>query len=308
MAETGQAWRVADLVIHRLAENETCRQPLEDLLPGLTRQGVLARADWLGQDALDPVTGILYRSYHSYVVETPQHRVLVDTCIGNQKNLAHRPDWHRKNDARWLDAFAATGLTFADIDYVLFTHLHIDHVGWNTRRERGRWVPTFPNARHLVVAEEYHSAVRWPGMHPGHPSAEVFRTSFAESVAPVMAAGKIDLVTADYALGDYFRYLPMRGHTLGHSAIAVGKGGRDAAVFAGDLFHSPVQTVFPDAKVPYDDDPDLAARTRRSFLTRYAGTDTLVCTAHFPAPSVGYVRPAGPGFQFVFTQPATNGQ
>jgi len=294
-----EPWRVDDVVIHRLVENETCHQSVADLLPGLTPEAILARAEWLGEEAFDPITGIVYRSYHSYIVETPQHRVVVDTCIGNRKTLAHRPDWHQKDDSRWLDAFEATGLTLADIDYVLCSHLHIDHVGWNTRWQDGRWVPTFPNARHLVVTGEYESARSWPDVHADDPSAGLFRTSFAESVEPIMTAGRVDLVEADHGLGDYFRLAPTPGHTLDHTAIRVGKG-YDAAVFTGDLFHSPVQSVFPDVRMPYDADPDLAARTRRTFLEQYCGTDTLVCTMHFPAPSAGHVVPAGDGFRFVF--------
>jgi glyoxylase-like metal-dependent hydrolase (beta-lactamase superfamily II) len=295
-------WHLDDLVIHRLVEDDTSYMTVEEFLPDLSRQTVLEEAEWLAREGLDPKSGIVYRSYHSYVVETPLHRVLVDTCIGNRKTLAHRAEWNDKRDTRWLEEFEATGLKFEDIDYVLCTHLHLDHVGWNTRLDRGRWVPTFPNARHLVVSTEYDSARKWPDKHPDNPSAEVFRASFMESVAPIVDSGQVDLVPPDFALGEYFRFMPTPGHTAGHSAISAGKG-RDSAVFTGDLFHSPIQTVFPDTLMPFDDAKEQAATTRRSFLEHFSGTNTLLCTAHFPAPSVGRVHPSGDGYRFEFIVP-----
>ena len=101
---------------------------------------------WLAPGGYDSASGNVVLCFQSYVVKTPHHNILVDSCIGNDKNFPLRPAWNKKTDPNWMGALKAAGLGVEDIDFVMCTHLHVDHVGWNTRLENGQWVPTFPNA------------------------------------------------------------------------------------------------------------------------------------------------------------------
>jgi glyoxylase-like metal-dependent hydrolase (beta-lactamase superfamily II) len=192
-----------------------------------------------------------------------------------------------KTDDTYMRALAAAGLSVDDIDFVMCTHLHTDHVGWNTRRDNGLWVPTFPKARYVFAQREYDY---WMAQNA---KAEV--PAFADSVLPVVEAKRADIVNDEFAIGDHVRLLPTPGHTPGHVAVAVGKG-RDDAVFSGDLMHSPLQLAYPGLSPKFDVDPAQAAVTRRAFLERYCETATLCCTAHFPSPSAGRIRRKGDGF------------
>ena len=223
-----------------------------------------------------------------FLVETPHHTILIDSCIGNDKPRPQRPKWNMKTDDTYMRALSAAGLGVGDIDVVMCTHLHVDHVGWNTRLENGRWVPTFPNARYIFGKSGFDY---WTAQHA---KAEV--PPFADSVLPVVAARNAEIVTNEYQIGDHVRLLPTPGHTPGHVAFAFGRG-RDEAVFSGDLMHSPLQARYPELSAKFDIDQAQAATTRRSFLERYCDTDTLCCTAHFPSPSAGKIRRWGDGFR-----------
>jgi glyoxylase-like metal-dependent hydrolase (beta-lactamase superfamily II) len=277
-----------DLSIQRIIEQETTFLPALDMLPGLTPEVLAENRAWMQQaHAIDPQDTLIL-AFQSYVVKTPYHTILIDSCIGNDKPRPARPKWHMKTDDTYLRALSAAGLGVGDIDFVMCTHLHVDHVGWNTRLENGRWVPTFPNARYIFGKGEFDY---WTAQHA---KAEV--PPFADSVLPVVEAKKAEIVTNDYQIGDHVRLLPTPGHTPGHVAFAFGRG-KDEAVFSGDLMHSPLQTRYPELSAKFDVDQAQAATTRRNFLERYCDTDTLCCTAHFPSPSTGKIRRWGGGFR-----------
>jgi glyoxylase-like metal-dependent hydrolase (beta-lactamase superfamily II) len=183
---------------------------------------------------------------------------------------------------------AAAGFRVEDIDFVMCTHLHADHVGWNTKLENGRWVPTFPKARYVFSEKEYN---HWAGEHAKTPVP-----TFGDSVLPIVEAKRAELVRDDHQLGDHVRLMPTPGHTPGHVAIGFGRGGDDA-VMPGDLMHSPLQTRYPELSARFDTDMAQAAKTRRSFLERYCDTKTLCCTAHFPSPSAGRIKRWDDGFR-----------
>jgi len=235
----------------------------------------------------DHATGALLFPLQTYVVRTRHHTILIDTCIGNCKQLARRPDWDQRADDRYLDALAAQGVRPEDVDYVMCTHLHADHVGWNTQRRDGRWVPTFPNARYVMSAKEVALAQAMP-----EPPAPII-----ESVLPVVAAGQAQLVEADFALDDSVSLLATPGHTPGHFAVVLSSGAR-RAVMTGDMMHTPVQCHHPEWAARPDWDAVMASATRRDFLERHCETATLVCTAHFPLPSIGRIERAGDAFAF----------
>ncbi|MBR1138173.1 MULTISPECIES: MBL fold metallo-hydrolase [Bradyrhizobium] len=277
---------VADLTIHRIIEQETTFLPAREMFPELTPEMLDAERSALqAANALD-AQDTLILCFQSYVVKTPHHTILIDSCIGNDKPRA-RPVWNMKTDDTYMRALDAAGMSVDDIDIVMCTHLHTDHVGWNTRRDNDRWVPTFPNARYLFAQREYDY---WVAQNA---KAEV--PPFADSVLPVVEAKRADIVMDDFAIGDHVRLVPTPGHTPGHVAIALGKG-KDDAVFAGDLIHSPLQLAYPELSPKFDVDPAQAAVTRRTFLERYGDTATVCCTAHFPSPSAGRIKRKGNGF------------
>jgi glyoxylase-like metal-dependent hydrolase (beta-lactamase superfamily II) len=279
--------RLGDVTVQRIVEQETAFLPALEVLPALTPALLAENRHWLEPAALDQ-NGNLVLCFQSYILRTPHHVILIDSCIGNHKSRPNRPKWHMKTDDAYMAALAAAGLRVEDIDFVMCTHLHADHVGWNTRLDNGRWVPTFPNARYVFAAEEY---AHWTRVNAKAPVAP-----FNDSVLPVVEANRADLVRSDHQIGDLVHLLPTPGHTPGHVAIAFGRDGTDG-VFSGDLIHTPLQTRYPELSVVFDVDPAQAAATRRGFLERCCDTRTLFCPAHFPSPSWGRIKRWDTGFR-----------
>jgi glyoxylase-like metal-dependent hydrolase (beta-lactamase superfamily II) len=278
---------VGDLNIHRVIEQEFAFVPALEFIPALTPEVLAENRSWMREaNALDD-NDTLVVCFQSYVVKTPHHTILIDSCIGNDKPRPQRPKWNMKTDDTYLRALNAAGVSVDDIDFVMCTHLHVDHVGWNTRLENGRWVPTFPKARYVFAKTEFDY---WSETHAKTPVPAI-----GDSVMPIVEAKRHEVVGDEHAIGDHVRILPTPGHTPGHSAFRLGRG-KDDAVFSGDLVHSPIQALYPEMSMKFDVDQAAAAKTRRSFLERYCDTDTLCCTAHFPSPSVGRIKRKGNGF------------
>ncbi|MET0164141.1 MAG: MBL fold metallo-hydrolase [Vicinamibacterales bacterium] len=277
---------VGDMTVHRIVELDAPFLPALEMLPALTSELLDENRTWLQPDSLDR-NDVFRLCYQTYVVRTPHHTILVDSCLGNHKPRP-RPEWHMKTDDTYMRALAGAGLSVRDIDFVMCTHLHGDHVGWNTRLVNGEWVPTFPNARY-VFSEREHAATE-----AAHNQTE--NPAYQDSVLPVVRAGRADLVADDYQLGDHVRILPTPGHTEGHVSFCFGKK-QDQVVMTGDLIHVPLQTRYPELSFSRDKDPVQAASTRRAFLERYCDTSTLCCTAHFPSPSAGRIRRWNEGYR-----------
>ena len=287
-----KGFQLGDLTIHRVVEEERPLFDPQEFFPGLTAEVLAENRGWLEPAALDPATGKLKLCIQSYIIRTPHHTILVDSCVGNHKQRPTRPFWHEKTDDTWERNLAATGYSVADIDYVMCTHLHVDHVGWNTRLENGRWVPTFPNARYIFGEREY---AYWSAEHAKAPNPVL-----EDSVLPIVAAGKADLVSSASALNDHVRLTPTPGHTPDHFAVELGKG-ETTAVLTGDLIHSPLQARYPELSMRADTDQKQSAITRRQFLECHCDTGRLMCTAHFPSPSTGHFTRWGDGFRFMPT-------
>ena len=287
----GNGRRIGEIVVARALEMV---MPFgrRTFFPQVTDEQWAPHLPWLAPNAYDPASDSLLFPMQSYVVRTSHHTILIDTCVGNHKERPTRPQWHQKTDETYLRALAAQGLSPADIDFVFCTHLHSDHVGWNTRLEDGRWVPTFPNARYVFSKKELET---WRDV--GHPKFS--RVTLEDSVLPIVEAGRAQLVSNDYALDDEVRLEATPGHTPDHVAVALTSKGQ-SAVMCGDMMHSPVQCRHPDWMPWPDWDPEIAARTRRSFLERYCDTSTLICTAHFPLPSAGRIVRSGAAFDFAY--------
>ena len=280
-------FNVGDFTVHRIIEHETTFLQANDALPTLTPELLAENRGWLQKAGALDANDTLILCFQSYIIKTPHHTILIDSCIGNDKPRPLRPKWNMKTDDAYMRALAASGFSVGDIDFVMCTHLHVDHVGWNTRLENGRWVPTFPKARYVFGKTEFD--------HWSKENAKGEVAPFVDSVLPVVEAKKAEIVTNDYSIGDHIRILPTPGHTPGHVAFTLGRT-RDEAVFAGDLIHTPLQLRYPELSPKFDIDPKQAATTRRSFLERYCDTDTLCCTAHFPSPSTEKIRRHGNGF------------
>jgi glyoxylase-like metal-dependent hydrolase (beta-lactamase superfamily II) len=279
-------FQVADFTIQRIIEQETTFLPALELFPDLTPALLGENRSWLREARAIDDNDVLILAFQSYLVKTPHHTILIDSCIGNHKKRP-RPNWNDKSDDVYMRSLADAGIAVDDIDIVMCTHLHADHVGWNTKLDNGRWVPTFPKARYLFGRTEYD---HW---HAQNARTEI--PAFADSVLPVVEAGRAEMVADDFAIGDHVRIVPTPGHTPGHVAIAVGKG-RDDALFVGDAVHSPLQLRQPELSPKFDTDPELAATTRRQLLERCCDTDTLFCSAHFPSPTIGKIRRKGNAF------------
>src|SRR5262245_7975964 len=192
-----------------------------------------------------------------------------------------------------MNALKAARLGVEDIDFVMCSHLHGGHAGWNTRMPRVRCVPMPPTACDLCSNNEY---TYWSGIQRKTPLNQI-----TDSVLPIIEANRAELVTSDHELNDHIRLTPTPGHTPDHFAVCAGRGG-DKAVFTGDLIHSPIQARYPELVMRVDTDRDQAVATRRRFFERYCDTDTLCCTMHFPSPSVGHIKRWGDGFRLDYVK------
>jgi glyoxylase-like metal-dependent hydrolase (beta-lactamase superfamily II) len=289
------ARRLGDIAIARIVEREEPAFAVADLLPDATAEKLAPHRRWLEPKALDPATGLLILPIQSYVVRTRRHNILIDGCMGEDKTCRWHPPWHKLRGLRFLSDLAALGLAPEDIDFVMCTHLHSDHVGWNTRLVDGRWVPTFANARYIISAREL---AHWQDYNKA-ASVTGYKECLDESVLPVVAAGQALLVNEDYAIDEQVGLESLPGHTPGHFGVRLRSNGA-TAVMIGDLMHSPVQCAEPDWHGGSDADPVLARQVRRRFLEAHAETETLVLTAHFPSPSIGHIRRDGRAFRFAY--------
>jgi glyoxylase-like metal-dependent hydrolase (beta-lactamase superfamily II) len=276
-------WRVGDVTVTRIVELEATGGS-RFILPDATPDAVQPYA-WLAPHFADE-RGRLRMSVHALVVETPSRRIVVDTCIGNDKERSI-PTWSRMRRP-FLDDLARAGYAPDTIDTVVCTHLHVDHVGWNTTLVDGRWTPTFARARHLVVASEL---AYWRA----HREDDDHRAAFVDSVQPVLDAGLVDPVAVDHSVCDEVRFVATPGHTPGHVSVRIASRGEEALI-TGDFLHHPCQMARPDWG-SVDTDTALARRTRAATLARLAGTRTLMIGTHFAAPCAGRVVRDGEAFR-----------
>ena len=251
------------------------------------RDAVLkANASWLAPNHYVPHMDRLIVTIQLWVVHAGGNVIVIDTGVGNRKpRPAERMDRLNTLVMPWLEA---AGAGPSQVTHVVMTHMHTDHVGWNTVEKDGNWVPTFPKARYLFSKKEldYWLAENDKAALP----------PIVDSVIPIVEAKRCDLITSDHAVDDTVVLLPTPGHTIDHYAVALGRGGKDA-VITGDLIHSPLQAKYTELAMRVDYDSQQGADTRRKFLETYCDTNTLCCFAHFPTPSRGYLKRWGNGFR-----------
>ena len=280
---------LGEIVIQRIVESIcTGFDPLS-FFPGSTLDDWARHRTWMEPRALDPASGNLILTIQAFLVRTRHHTILIDTCVGNHKSRPLRPFWHMQKLNTFLPRLAAAGVNPEDVDYVMCTHLHGDHVGWNTQLRDGRWVPTFPNAKYIFAQREWDSI---EALHRRDPQPQ-----FADSILPVMEARQAQLVSSEFALNDEVWLEPTPGHTPGHACVHLASRGAEA-VITGDCIHSPVQCVELGWTMRADSDPALASATRRGFLERYCDSGVMVCATHFPEPSIGRIIQRDKSFWF----------
>ena len=251
--------------------------PFTQLLPDYEPAVVEANRQWLAPNFIDD-EGNLLLSMHALVLEAQGRTIIVDTCVGNRP-VPGVEALSGIGDQFLVDLIAA-GYPPERVDTVLCTHLHFDHVGWNTRLVGGRWVPTFPNARYLFSRTDYEY---WDEGHEG------FALTFGDAVRPVVEAGLADLVDMDHRVTDEVWFEPTPGHSPGHVSVRISSDGHQA-VITGDLVHHPVQFVAPHWGSNADVDPARAEVTRRAFRDRYGDSAVRIFGTHFGGPSCGYLR------------------
>ena len=282
MAEN--VWQIGKVKITRIVEGERAGPMF--LLPDATRENILAMP-WLQPHFADP-QGNCIISIHALVIETPERRIIVDTCLGNDKQRAI-PAWSRLQ-TRFLQDLEAAGYPPETIDTVLCTHLHTDHVGWNTMLVDGKWVPTFPDAEYLFGKNEW----AYTEDQLSNPMYEEF---IVDSIEPVIDAGLARFVAMDEKICEEVRLEPTPGHTPGHVSVRIESAGQRAVV-TGDFLHHPCQMEKPYWECSADWDTPMAQATRVSKLGEYADEGILVFGTHFATPSAGRVIRHADHFRF----------
>jgi glyoxylase-like metal-dependent hydrolase (beta-lactamase superfamily II) len=246
---------------------------------------------WMLPDHLDVTTGWLKLSVHSWLIRLGGRTILIDACVGNHKSRPRRPKWHMM-ETRYLERLAAAGVRPEAIDMVMCTHLHMDHVGWNTRLDHGRWVPTFPNARYVFSRADYDHQL---ALDTDPKTAPAGQGAFRDSVVPIVEAGLADMVDGARALDEHLAIDPHPGHTPGTVAINLASRGQ-SALFCGDILHHAIQIFHPHWNSFACADAENARRSRRRVLESCAGSGAVLMPAHFGAPFHCHVEPRAGGF------------
>ncbi len=277
--------KIGDVEVWRILELNGPFREAETLFP--TAGPDVARImDDLAPGQIEASTGKVILPVQGFVLKTRRHVVLVDACVGNHKSVPSFEDWNRRDDGRFMASLGAAGVGTGDVDYVFCTHLHVDHVGWNTQLLDGRWIPTFPNARYLFPRADL----------------EVFKTRphpmYDESILPVIEAGQAEEIGPDHGIGDEITLIATPGHTPGHVSVRIRSLGAEA-VITGDAIHTTPQVRFPDWHFTYDADATVAVSSRRALLESVSESGARVLGTHFLMPSTGRVEAEGDAFRWI---------
>jgi glyoxylase-like metal-dependent hydrolase (beta-lactamase superfamily II) len=290
--------QLGKIMVRTIREGEGA-MPLSLALPGVTAQDLRSLRQWYWSPELDPdpAAATFHIEVRSYLMQVDGLNVLIDTCCGNDK--VRSVPWADRLQSPYLQNLRRLDIGPEDIHLVLCTHLHVDHVGWNTRLEDGRWVPTFPHARYLFSRQDYEYFSRQT--HEPH-----HREAYEDSVLPVVEAGLADIVESDHCvhreIEDGIWLQAAFGHSAGCVIVNAQRGGLQAA-FAGDVVHHPVQLVRPDLPFFADEDPAAACATRERLFDQWADSGAVIHPAHFPDEPAGRVHRAHGRFRYEFLQP-----
>jgi glyoxylase-like metal-dependent hydrolase (beta-lactamase superfamily II) len=290
-------WQIGDTTIARVGELlGFASLPPEEFFVGFDRRLLGPHLDWLVPSHYSLEHDRLITSVHSWLIRTVRHTVLLDSCAGNHKDRPGSPRFHQL-DTPYLQLLREAGAEPEDIDFVLCTHLHSDHIGWNTMLRDGRWVPTFPNAKYLFSRTE----TEWgdPRHNPAAAGDLMRANGYLDSVLPVIEAGQAELIQGSFGIGDTLLVEPAPGHTRGHVILRLDT--RDGnAVFCGDALHHPLQIYAPHWNSAFCELPSEARVTRRRILEHCARQGALLFPIHFGAPHVASISGVGDGFSLRF--------
>lgn len=277
--------------VDRVVESEEAILDPLQMFPEASATDIASQLPWLAPRFYDEASKLLVIPIQGFLIRVRGKVIVVDTCVGDCKQRQRSMFNQQRRD--WIAKLAALGVPPERVDYVICTHFHVDHVGWNTRLLDGRWVPTFPNARYLFTSEE------WEFWRSADGTRGMERTGdfMEDSVVPIVAAGLADFVRMDHALLPEVRLLPAAGHTPGFVCVDIQSSGQ-RLVLAGDLLHTPLQCVFPEWTSRFCSDPHGSARTRVRLLSEWAASRTLMLPTHFPSPSAGFVERKNGAFWF----------
>jgi glyoxylase-like metal-dependent hydrolase (beta-lactamase superfamily II) len=284
-------FNIGRATITRVEEVYGPTYPATQIFPELSADILAEHLSWLAPAHYETATGLIKLSVHSWLLQIGGQKILIDACCGNQKNKPGRPFWHMMNTP-YLERLAAAGARADEIDLVMCTHLHHDHVGWNTRAKDGHWVPTFPNARYVFSKPDFEYYLKQDA-DPKDGPAEL--GTFRECVLPVVEAGRADLVAGPYRLNDHIEIMPAPGHSAGHVVFWLESGGARAA-FIGDVLHHLLQVYYPNWNFPKNSDVEQARSSRRMVLEHCAARDALMLPAHVGAPFAGRIEATAKGF------------
>ena len=281
------SWQIGDVKVTRVVEMDIPFKYSEKYpFIAEARPEALQTMPWLYPHFVT-AEGHLLLSIHALLVDAPGLKLVVDTCIGND-----RPRQFLRGQplqTAFLEHMKQAGFTRQNVDAVVCTHLHVDHVGWNTMLEGGKWVPTFPNARYLIGRQEY--------AHWLKEGDEEQQTILGDSIKPVFAAGLAQEVEMDHRISKEIRLVPTTGHTPGHVSVMIESGG-ERAVITGDMMHHPCQIGHPEWSPGFDSDQEAARVTRRAMVKDWADQPILVIGTHFATPTAGHIRRDGAGYRF----------
>jgi glyoxylase-like metal-dependent hydrolase (beta-lactamase superfamily II) len=281
------SWQIGDVKVTRVVEMDIpFKYSEKHPFIAEARPEVLKEIPWLAPHFVSP-EGHLLLSIHALLVDAPGLKLVVDTCIGNDK-----PRQFLRGSAlqtSFLAHMEEAGFAREKVNCVVCTHLHVDHVGWNTMRENGKWVPTFPNARYLIAAKEY---AHWKS--EDDPEQQ---NILADSVKPVFDAGLAEEVALDHRISNEIRLIPTTGHTPGHVSVMIESKGA-SAVITGDMMHHPCQIAHPEWSPGFDSDQEASRITRKSMVNDWADQPILVIGTHFAGPTAGHIKRDGESYRF----------
>jgi glyoxylase-like metal-dependent hydrolase (beta-lactamase superfamily II) len=285
-------WRVGDATVIRVPELDATAA-LEGLIPRLDLAAISEDA-WLRPDFVDDA-GRPRGLVQAFVILIADYTIMVDPGVGNGKRRSAVPGWDDLH-TDFISRLQATGAAPGEVDYVVDTHLHFDHVGWHPELVAGAWQATLPTARYVMSAGEF-------GYWQSKPDNEIAdqHAGFTDSVLPIYEAGLVDLVNDDHVVIDGVRFMPTPGHTPHHVSVLIESAGQ-SAVITGDLAHHPCQLAHPDWASTSDFDPDLARTSRMRLVERFADSDTLIIGSHYSDPVAGRIQRAGTSFRLVSVQ------
>jgi len=277
-------WHIGDIKVTRVLEVEN---PSDlPMLPEATPEAIKAMP-WLQPHFAD-ADGKCATSIHALVIEADGKVIVVDTCLGNDKIRAF-PHWNELH-TNFMEKMEEAGYPPEKVDAVLCTHLHTDHVGWNTKLVDGEWVPTFPDARYLFGREEWAHTEK-------QRVVPLYEEFIVDSIVPIIDAGLADFVEMDQQICEGVRLQPTPGHTPGHVSVVLESNG-EKAIITGDIMHHPCQVQHPRWECKFDWKREAAEETREAMIKQFCDEKVLVFGTHFTTPSAGYVVDKGDHYEF----------